>query len=114
MPAHMRPTVTLRKPVKGTAAKARRARKRAADKALAENAQQARWRDLDRCRVCGSGQGVEVHHVTFRSQGGGHGTSNLACLCVSCHAAVHARRIWISGNADEKLVIEAQRSEKSA
>jgi 5-methylcytosine-specific restriction endonuclease McrA len=108
MPAHMRPSVTLRnaKPKLGTAAKARRARKRKADKTLAENAQAARWRDSDRCRVCGSGQGVEVHHVQFRSQGGTHATSNLVCLCVSCHAAVHARRIWLSGDADGVLKVE--------
>lgn len=109
----MRPSVTLRratqKPKPGSAAKARRARKRLKDKTLAENAQQARWRDQDRCRVCGSGQGVEVHHVTFRSQGGTHDTSNLVCLCQSCHARVHARRIWLSGNADETLVITAEK-----
>lgn len=106
MPAHMRPSVTLRKPPKGTAAKARRARKRLKDAELAGNAQQVRWRDMDRCRVCGSGQGVEVHHIRFRSQGVDHSTANLVCLCAQCHARVHARRIWLSGNADEALVIK--------
>jgi hypothetical protein len=105
---HMRPNVTLRKPVKGTALKARRARKRAADKTLSENAYKARWRDQDRCRVCGSGQGVEVHHIAFRSQGGTHDTSNLVCLCRGCHAQVHARRIWLSGDADGVMAISGE------
>jgi 5-methylcytosine-specific restriction endonuclease McrA len=111
---HMRPSVTLRratqKPAKGTAAKARRARKRLKDKELAGNAQRARWRDQDRCRVCGSGQGVEVHHVQFRSQGGTHATSNLVCLCQSCHAAAHARTLAISGDADGRLSFEWNRA----
>ena len=110
---HMRPTVTLRatpKPKPGTAAKARRARKRIADKVLAANAQQVRWRDQDRCRVCGSSQGVEVHHVIFRSQGGSDETSNLACLCQQCHARVHARRIWLSGSADGLLEITSEKA----
>jgi len=106
--SHM--TVTLRKPVKGTALKARRARKRIKDKTLSENAYAARWRDMDRCRVCGSPQGVEVHHVSFRSQGGTHDTSNLVCLCRGCHAQVHARRIWLSGDADGKLTITTERA----
>jgi len=102
--------VTLRKPAKGSALKARRARKRLADKTLAENAMQARWRDQDRCRVCGSPQGVEVHHVAFRSQGGTHDTSNLVCLCRGCHAQVHARRIWINGDADGLLLVSQEKS----
>ena len=106
MPAHMRPNA---KPAKGTAAKARRARKSAADRELAGNAQQARWRDQDRCRVCGSGHGVQVHHVRFRSQGIDHSTANLVCLCVTCHARVHARRIWLSGSADGLLEITSEK-----
>ena len=100
MPAHM----TLKKPAKGTATKARRARKRAADAILARNAVIVRDRDGDRCRVCRSSEGVEVHHIVYRSRGGGHATSNLACLCARCHRKVHAGTLRLSGNADRELV----------
>jgi 5-methylcytosine-specific restriction endonuclease McrA len=41
--------------------------------------------DRDRyCRMCGDA-GYEVHHVTFRSQGGKHEQSNLILLCTVCH-----------------------------
>jgi 5-methylcytosine-specific restriction endonuclease McrA len=36
------------------------------------------------CRVCGH-RGQEVHHVTFRSQGGKNEMSNLILLCTTCH-----------------------------
>lgn len=36
------------------------------------------------CRICGY-PGQEVHHVTFRSQGGKHEVSNLIFLCTECH-----------------------------
>lgn len=37
-----------------------------------------------RCRMCG-GNGTEVHHVKFRSQGGEDSVLNLALLCTDCH-----------------------------
>lgn len=73
MPAHM----TLKKPRKGAATAERRARKRAADRVLARNAAAVRERDGHRCRVCGSGDRVEVHHIFYRSRGGDHSTANL-------------------------------------
>lgn len=96
MPANM----TLTKPAKGTATKARRARKRAADAILARNAAIVRERDGHRCRVCGSRDGVQVHHIRYRSRGGDHATGNLVCLCVICHGRVHAGTLRLSGNGD--------------
>lgn len=94
----------LPKPRKGTATRARRAKKRASDRTLAVNAATVRERDGNRCRVCHSSEGVQVHHVVYRSRGGGHATSKLACLCRICHEKVHAGTLRLSGNADASLV----------
>jgi len=99
MPAHM----TLPKPRKGTATRARRAKKRASARVLAVNAAKVRERDGDRCRVCRSADGVEVHHIVYRSRGGDHSSGNLVCLCAGCHAGVHAAKLRIDGDADGTL-----------
>ena len=101
MPAHM----TIKKPARGTATKARRTRKRAADAILAANAAIVRERDGHRCRVCGSTFIVQVHHILYRSLGGTPGTDNLVCLCAHCHRAVHDRHLRIEGNADRVLSV---------
>jgi 5-methylcytosine-specific restriction enzyme A len=50
----------------------------------------ARRRDGDRCRQCGSTQGLEVHHIVPIAEGGNRfALSNLATLCGSCHHASH-------------------------
>lgn len=48
-------------------------------------------RDGAQCQSCGrSGEGVlQLHHVIYRSQGGGHHPSNLVTLCFICHERVH-------------------------
>lgn len=55
-----------------------------------------RVRDGQRCRMCG-GNGQEVHHIRFRSQGGTDTEDNLILLCNECHH-VHAHgelsRYW--------------------
>jgi len=48
-------------------------------------------RDRFRCRVCRSTYGVSVHHIQFRSDGGGDFSFNLVVLCQGCHASVHGR-----------------------
>jgi len=97
--------MSLAKPERGSALRARRSRKRAADATLSSNAQQVRWRDRDRCRVCRSTLGVQVHHIVYRSRGGDHSTENLVCLCFNCHRDVHDHRLTIAGNADTDLVL---------
>jgi 5-methylcytosine-specific restriction endonuclease McrA len=67
-------------------------------------------RDGRRCRVCGSAEGVEVHHIRFRSTGGAHTTENCACLCRICHSEIHGYRLSISGNADQRLSVQWSRS----
>ena len=100
MPSHM----TLTKPAKGSATKARRARKRAADAILARNAAIVRERDGHRCRVCGSRDGVQVHHIRYRSRGGDHSSGNLVCLCAGCHGRVHAGRLLVTGDSDGAIM----------
>ncbi len=88
---------------------------KAGDKRTRSKAKLALWqrvrkavllRDGRRCRVCGSRDQVEVHHIRFRSVGGAHSTANCACLCQSDHSAIHSYRLTLHGNADETLRIE--------
>lgn len=42
-------------------------------------------RDDGTCLFCGTNQNLHVHHIKFRSQGGGDELTNLCLLCVKCH-----------------------------
>lgn len=95
----------LPKPRKGAAKADRTTRRRATQGVLRDNAAKVLERDGYRCRVCGLSWGLQVHHVTFRSQGGGHETSNLVTLCGLCHTSVHDRRMRIEGDADGDLAV---------
>ena len=66
----------------------------------------------DECEICGSGDGLEVHHVTKRrymdSEARSHALSNLCVLCRGCHGEYEnkgARKlyqaIFATGGADE-------------
>lgn len=50
-------------------------------------------RDNYRCRCCGDEdlQSLTLHHVLYRSQGGGHSPDNLVTICWNCHRKVHAK-----------------------
>lgn len=43
------------------------------------------------CIWCGhpSPEGLHLHHVIRRSQGGKHEANNLVTLCFSCHSKLH-------------------------
>lgn len=45
------------------------------------------------CEICAVRQGVHVHHVTFRSQGGGDEPENVLWLCHVCHGEQHGLRV---------------------
>lgn len=62
-------------------------------------------RDRRQCRVCGSREQIDVHHVRLRSAGGQDTSRNLACLCRICHGDVHLHKLVLSGNADQTLRI---------
>lgn len=41
------------------------------------------------CVYCGTSQGLQMHHIIYRSHGGSDEDDNLICLCWRHHAAVH-------------------------
>lgn len=50
-----------------------------------------RERDWHRCRACGVGRDLQIHHITFRSHGGPDEPWNLALLCAKCHDRAHGK-----------------------
>jgi 5-methylcytosine-specific restriction endonuclease McrA len=48
-------------------------------------------RDRNQCRSCGTGgeNKLTLHHIVYRSQGGGHLEENLVTLCLDCHRDIH-------------------------
>ena len=47
-------------------------------------------RDSYKCQICGAKDTrLEVHHITYRSQGGTDDENNLITLCEDCHSAIH-------------------------
>lgn len=50
-------------------------------------------RDGYRCALCDSQQGLQVHHVVSRGQGGTNYPQNLITLCWRCHAVAHGTRL---------------------
>lgn len=71
-----------------------------------------RKRDKDRCRCCKHFVEVghpdlryhaHVHHIVYRSQGGGNEPSNLVTLCASCHTLIHAGRIFVTGRTAAEI-----------
>ncbi len=54
-----------------------------------------RTRDGARCRFCGSSDSIEIHHIIYRSQGGGDVEWNLISLCHDHHREMHSsKRKW--------------------
>ena len=60
-------------------------------------------RDGGRCRACGTREGVDVHHIKFRSLGGADDTKNCCLLCRLCHADIHGYRLALDGDANRRL-----------
>ena len=44
------------------------------------------------CEVCGS-QANAVHHIVYRSRGGGNDITNLMALCQHCHELAHEEKL---------------------
>ena len=40
----------------------------------------------DKCELCGSVRGLEIHHIVPVSVGGTDDKENLLCVCKKCHA----------------------------
>lgn len=47
----------------------------------------------DPCEICGLEVGTEIHHRTFRSQGGGDVEENLLWIGRRCHNDIHSGRL---------------------
>ena len=62
-------------------------------------------RDHHSCTVpgCRSARNLDVHHVRFRSDGGGNELSNLLTVCSGHHAQLHAGQLTIRGQAPHAL-----------
>jgi len=44
----------------------------------------------ERCsKILRINNGLEIHHILFRSKGGTDDIENLACLCHECHTKIH-------------------------
>ena len=80
---------------------------------LPQNSYKALCRDvLDRdgwrCRNprCNMRNGLHVHHVQFRSEGGVDESWNLLTLCALCHEAIHRYELFISVPEDSWIGID--------
>ncbi len=65
-------------------------------------------RDGFRCTIpgCSSRRNLHVHHIIFRSRGGGNEDRNLTTLCLGHHLhGVHDGHIIITGEAPDRLTI---------
>jgi hypothetical protein len=63
-----------------------------------------RDRDGGLCRIPGcSRAAADVHHIIFRSRGGGHALGNQVSLCAAHHHAIHMGWIRVWGEAPHRL-----------
>lgn len=62
-------------------------------------------RDHGQCVVpgCRNAIWVEVHHITPRSEGGGHDPDGLVLLCGAHHRMLHRGYLWIEGTVSSGL-----------
>ena len=44
--------------------------------------------DIILCEICGV-QAVDLHHILYKSQGGGDEVDNIIALCRQCHDKAH-------------------------
>lgn len=64
-------------------------------------------RDNYLCALCDSPQGLQLHHVVLRSQGGTDYPHNLIALCWRCHAIAHGTRLPECGDIQPAEVCQA-------
>lgn len=70
---------------------------------MAKGYKEAVERDRGTCRGCGRAY-TQVHHITFRSQGGSDEADNLVCLCDRCHNRAHG---LIAGEGLSEIMLRA-------
>lgn len=62
------------------------------------------------CEHCHKEQAVDVHHLKFRSEGGGDEIENLIGLCRECHNLCHA---YSSFNSEVKHTLKTNDERKA-
>src|SRR5690606_27644920 len=73
--------------------------------------EQVMARDGYGCTVpgCRRNVGLDLHHIQYQSDGGGHEMSNLTVTCSLHHQAVHFGKLVIRGTAPDHLTFEFRR-----
>jgi hypothetical protein len=63
-------------------------------------------RDQHRCTVpgCRSARNLDVHHIEYQRDGGGHEMWNMTVLCSGHHHQLHEGALTIKGRAPDELV----------
>ncbi len=81
---------------------------RATTTVTARKREQVLARDGYCCTVpgCRRNVGLDLHHVEYRSHGGGHELSNLTTTCDLHHRAVHLGKLVVRGTAPDGLAFE--------
>jgi len=72
-------------------------------------------RDRFACTVpgCTSCRNIDLHHIKFRSHGGGHTMGNLTTVCGGHHVEAHEGLLKIRGRAPDGLVFEFYRGDEN-
>lgn len=65
-------------------------------------------RDGFRCALCDSTDGLQIHHIKPRGQGGADHPMNLITLCWRCHAAAHGSLLMLDEYAPAGATTDAQ------
>lgn len=56
--------------------------------------------DIWQCEACAKqypiNNGLQIHHILFRSHGGSDDVKNCICLCVNCHDRAHGSKNYVS------------------
>ena len=62
-------------------------------------------RDGFRCALCDSTDGLQIHHVKPRGEGGADHPMNLITLCWRCHAAAHGDFFYSSPDMFDRSLL---------
>jgi len=72
------------------------------------------------CQICGSSQKIGprcnggIHHINFKSHGGGDTWENIITLCGPCHSKVHDYKISFAEVTQiKKMWLKAELKEKA-
>ena len=64
-------------------------------------------RDGWRCALCDSTDGIQIHHVIPRGEGGSDFPENLITLCWRCHALAHGKKVLDAVDLEKEDVEQA-------